>query len=118
MISRWDNPHEEPEGTEHGYVKNLRIRLENVYDLARGNLGTSAVRQRCYYDIKAIDEPYRAGDLVWLVNKALRKGMCPKPQKKWLGPVLVMQKLYEVTYRIRLSKVDTKVVPYEQLKPC
>ena len=25
------------------------------------------------------------------------------------------QKLNDVTYRIRLSKVDTKVVPYEQL---
>ena len=37
--------------------------------------------------------------------------------KKWLGPVLVTQKLNDVTYRIRLSKEDTKVVPYEQLKP-
>ena len=84
-------PPEEPEGTEHEYVENLRIRLENAYDLAKDNLGTSAVRQRCYYDMKAIDEPYRPGDLVWLVNKAPRKGICPKLQKKWLGPVRVTQ---------------------------
>ena len=42
---------------------------------------------------------------------------CPNLQKKWLGPELVTQKLNNVTYRIRLSKVDTKVVLYEQLKP-
>ena len=52
-----------------------------------------------------------------MVNKAHRKGICPKLQRKWLGLVLVTQKLNDVTYRIRLSKVDTKVVPYEQLKP-
>ena len=51
------------------------------------------------------------------MNKSHRKGICPKLQKKWLGPVLVTQKLNDVTYRIRMSKVDTKVVPYEQLKP-
>ena len=39
----------------------------------------------------------------WLVNK--------------LGPVLVTLRLNDVTCRIRLSKVDTKIVPYEQLKP-
>ena len=57
-------PPEEPEGTEHEYLENLRIRLENDYDLARENLGTSAVHQRRYYDIKAIDEPYRPGYLL------------------------------------------------------
>ena len=109
-------PPDEPEGTEHEYEEDLRIRLENAYDLARENLGTSAVRQRRYYDVKAIDEPYRPGDLVWLVNKSRRKGICPKLQRKWLGPVLVTQKVNDVTYRIRMSKVDTKVIPYEQLK--
>ena len=28
-------PPEEPEGTEHEYVENLRIRLENAYDFAK-----------------------------------------------------------------------------------
>ena len=55
---------EEPGVMEHEYVENLRIRLENTYDLARENLGTSAVRKRGYYDMKAIDEPHRPGDLV------------------------------------------------------
>ena len=112
-ISRWCNP---LIGSEYEYVENLRIRFENTYDLARENLGTSAVHQRRYNDMKAIDEPYRPGDLVCLENKAYRKGICPKLQKKWLGSVLVIQKLNDVTYRIRLSKVDTKVMPYEQLK--
>ena len=102
---------------ETEYAEELRIRLENAYLAARENLGVSAERQKRYYDLKALDQPYSIGDLAWLINKSRRKGRCPKLQKKWLGPVVVEQKLNDVTYRIRTSKQDSKVVHFDLLKP-
>ena len=55
--------------------------------------------------MKATDEPYRPDDLSWLVNKSCRKGICPKLQSKRLGPVLVTQKLKDVTYSNRMPKL-------------
>ena len=74
-------PPEEPEETEHESVEKLMIRLENAYELARENLGTSVVLKMLYYDMKAIDEPYWSGDRVWLVNKSCRKGICLKLER-------------------------------------
>ena len=102
---------------ENEYVEDLRVRLENAYVTARENLGESAKRQKHYYDLKTLDEPYKAGDLVWLVNKSRRKGRCPKLQKKWLGPAVVEEVVNDVTYKIRVTKTDSKVVHFEHLKP-
>ena len=102
---------------ESSYVEELRVHLENVYDLARENLGASAVKQKRYYDLRAIDEPFAKGDLVWMVNKSRRKGKCPKLQPKWLGPMQVTDRLNDVTYRVKTSATELKVVPFEHLKP-
>ena len=102
---------------ETEYVEDLRLRLENAYTTARENLGESAKRQKHYYDLKALDEPFKVGDLVWLVNKSRRKGRCPKLQKKWLGPAIVEEKVNDVTYKIRVTKAESKVVHYDHLKP-
>ena len=102
---------------EHEYVDDLRLRLENAYSTARENLGESAKRQKHYYDLKTIDEKYKAGDLVWLVNKSRRKGRCPKLQKKWLGPAVVEEAVNDVTYKIRVTKTESRVVHYDHLKP-
>ena len=53
---------EEPTGTEN--VKNLRITLENGYDLAKS-----------YHGINAIDESYKPGDLVQLMGASSRKNV-------------------------------------------
>ena len=102
---------------ESAYVEELRIHLENAYNLARESLGASAVKQKRHYDLRAIDEPFQKGDLVWLVNKSRRKGKCPKLQPKWLGPMQVADKLNDVTYKVKTSATEVKVVPFGHLKP-
>ena len=102
---------------ETDYAEELRIRLENAYLAARENLGESAERQKRYYDLKALDKPFAIGDLAWLANKSRRKGRCPKLQKKWLGPVVVEQQVNDVTYRVRTTKTDSKVVHFDLMKP-
>ena len=70
-----------------------------------------------YYDLGTMDEQYRVGDLVWLLNESRRKGRCPKLQRKWLGPMVVEAKVNNVTYKLRLSPTKTKVVHFDKLKP-
>ena len=102
---------------ETEFVERLRERLEDAYLTARKNLGESAKRQKRYYDLKAAEEPYKSGDLVWVVNKSRRKGRCPKLQKKWLGPAVIERKVNDVTYRLRVTPTDRKVIHYDHLKP-
>ena len=102
---------------EAEFVVELRERLEAAYASARENLGESAKRQKRFYDLKALDEPFKVGDLVWTVNKSRRKGRCPKLQKKWLGPAVVEERVNDVTYKLRVTKTDSKVVHFDHLKP-
>ena len=71
-------PAQEDPLNENFYVEELRINMENVYDLAQENLGTSAEKQKRLYDLGAIDEPYAKRDLVSLVNKSRCKRRCPQ----------------------------------------
>ena len=109
-------PESEPQ-EEIQYLVNLRDRLEDAYAIARENLKVGAERQKRYYDLKAETEKFQPGDLVWLLNQSRRKGKCPKLQKKWLGPMLIETRINDVTYKLRVSMHDTKVVHYEKLKP-
>lgn len=99
------------------YVRGLRERLEDAYDLAREQLQKSAVRQKRYYDVRANEQPYEPGDLVWTMNKSRRKGKSPKLQMRWLGPLVVLKRLNDVTYQVKMNEKDVKVIHYDLLKP-
>ena len=70
-----------------------------------------------YYDLNANEKPYEKGDLVWTMNKSRKKGVCPKMQNRWIGPLLVLERLNDVTYRIKLNDKSEKVIHYDLLKP-
>jgi len=103
--------------SELEYTRGLRDRLEEAYDVAREHLKVDAVRQKRYYDLRAHEKPYEAGDLVWTMNKSRKKGRCPKWQMRWLGPLVVLKRLNDVTYLVKLSERDEKVIHYDLLKP-
>jgi transposase InsO family protein len=108
-------PESEPQ-EELQYLVDLRERLEDAYAIARENLKAGAERQKRYYDLSADHEKFQPGDLVWLLNQSRRKGRCPKLQKNWLGPMLVETRINDVTYKLRISAHDTKIVHFEKLK--
>ena len=99
------------------YVSNLKGRLQEAYNHARENLGQGAERQKRYYDLGTMNEQYQVGDLVWLLNESRRKGKCPKLQRKWIGPMVVEAKVNNVTYKLRISPTNTRVVHFDKLKP-
>jgi len=104
-------------GDELEYTRGLRERLEEAYDVAREHLKTDAVRQKRYYDLRAHEKPYETGDLVWTMNKSRKKGRCPKWQMRWLGPLVVLRRLNDVTYHVKLGEKEEKVIHYDLLKP-
>ena len=108
---------EDSSQNELDYVQGLRERLEDAYEIARENLQSSAVRQKRYYDVRANEKPYKSGDLVWTMNKTRRKGKCPKMQMRWTGPLVVLERLNDVTYKVKMNEKDTKIIHYDLLKP-
>jgi len=107
-----------PEFTgENSYVASLRIRLQEAYEQARESLGTGAEKQKRYYDLGTTDEKYKVGDLVWLINQSRRKGKCPKLQRKWIGPMVVEVQVNSVTYKLKTSPTQSRVVHFDKLKP-
>jgi transposase InsO family protein len=110
-------PESSEDQNELEYVQKLRERLEDAYEIAREHLQENANRQKRYYDVKAHEEPYATGDLVWTMNKVRKKGRCPKLQMKWVGPLVVEKRLNDVTYQVRITEHDKKVIHYDLLKP-
>jgi hypothetical protein len=102
---------------EQQYIADLRERMEEAFAIARENLKAGAERQKRYYDLTADAEKFRPGDLVWLINQSRRKGKCPKLQKKWLGPMIVETKVNDLTYKLRVSAHESKIVHFDKLKP-
>ena len=67
--------------------------------------------------MRANEQPYEPGDLVWTMNKSRRKGKSPKLQMRWLGPLVVLKRLNDVTYQVKMNEKDVKVIHYDLLKP-
>ena len=111
------HPGSESSRDELEYVQGLRNRLEDAYDVAREHLQSSANRQKRYYDVNASEKPYEPGDLVWTMNKTRKKGKCPKMQMRWTGPLVVLKRLNDVTYQVKMNEKDMKVIHYDLLKP-
>ena len=111
------SPDDNSNQDELDYVTGLRERLEDAYDVAREHLQTSANRQKRHYDLRANESPYKPGDLVWISNKTRKKGKSPKMQMRWSGPLVVMERINDVTYKLKMNEKDTKIVHYDLLKP-
>ena len=109
-------PDDDDEGKT--YADHLRDKMEKIHDLARHNVKAANDRQKANYDKRAIIRPYKAGDMVWLQNHATKKGLSPKLRQHWIGPYKILNKLSDVTYRIKKEPIGKpKVVHHNRLKP-
>ena len=85
--------------TVYEYVIDLQERIEKTCQLARQELSKAQVKQRTYYNKKARDRSFEAGDEVLLLlpndkNKLLMQ---------WKGPFVVLEKKNAMDYRIDLG---------------
>ena len=80
-------------------------------------------RQKDLYDQRAHGEPYKEGDLVWLLSPVILRGQCRIFYHPWTGPFKVVKCLSDVNYRIQSIRGCTRgrchlVVHFDRLKHC
>ena len=99
------------------YVENLRQRLREVHKIARINLQKAGERQKTQADRRAYETVYSPGDLVMLHCPAVGKGKTSKLNRPWAGPVVVLKRLNDILYRVKLGPHKTpKLVHHNRLK--
>jgi hypothetical protein len=104
--------------SEVEYVEKLRTDLEQVHAVAREHIKCRSDKQKKHYDLKSQIQRYEECDLVWMHNPAKKKGICPKLTRSWEGPYLIVNRLSDVTYRVRGGlRAKLKVVHFDRLKP-
>lgn len=98
------------------YAVALQKRLVEVHHQVRGHLKLAGEVMRRHYDRGSRPVTFEAGDQVWLHNPRRRKGHSPKLQSAWEGPYDIVEKISEVTFRIRRGRRGkSKVVHADRL---
>ena len=110
-------PKGENPGTVEDYVKNLQVKLLQVYQLARTNLMKTANYRKKHNDIKSSKCVLASGQAVWLYEPSKRPGVCVKLTPKWKGPALVLQKQDDLTYLVKMkSNTPAKIYHIDRLR--
>lgn len=100
------------------FADQLEGKMKEVYEVARSRLQMSNAKQKTLYDRKAHIHQYNEGDCVWLRDEARKKGISPKLQNQWIGPCLVLKRISDVNYKIKLGpRKKPKIVHHNRLKP-
>ena len=113
MIASKDSEHLYPAE----YVKKLREVMNQVHTLAREKLVSYQKRQQRDYDLKLKVNTYEVGDLVYVLDTARKVGLSPKLQKVWKGPMLVVEAISSILFRVANRK-KSFVLHHDRLKPC
>ena len=96
----------------------MEQRLLDIHDFARKHLNISSESMKKRYDVKMHRIPYKVGDAVWYYYPKRKVGFNPKLQRPWKGPMIVVECLNEVLFRIQTGpKSKPQVVHHDKLKP-
>ena len=111
-------PTEENNKSTSEYVHDLQNKLETVHEMARQNMNISSDLMKRNYDHKIHHKLYSRGEPVWYYQYQRKVGLNPKFQRPWHGPYVVIDRINDVLYRIKLGpKSKPKVVHHDKLKP-
>ena len=98
------------------YVMKLKERMEVAQEVARKHLHKAAQRQKEAYDAKSTLNQFKSGDLVWYASESGEIHITPKLRKSFIGPVLVLNKINDLLYRIQLNQKGVqKIVHHDKL---
>ncbi|CAC5355042.1 unnamed protein product [Mytilus coruscus] len=92
------------------YVSKLKSKLEEIYQLARENLRSSAVRQKKDNDTRISQNQFCKGSLVYKFNNIFKK-----LNERWSGPFVLVDVLSPVLYKIK-NRYKSETVHYDKLK--
>ena len=98
-----------------GYVQHLRKVLREVHDLATKKLRSQLKYQQRAYDLKLQETHYEVGDFVYWLNGASKTGESKKLKPVWVGPLVVIDVLNPVLFRVKDHKKEY-VLHHDRLK--
>lgn len=83
------------------YVRILENNLKEGHEIAGKKLNAAAKRQKMTYDVKVRPVTYKVEDLVWRNQKRNAPGLKSKIVRHWTGPWVIVEKLSEITFKIK-----------------
>lgn len=101
-LFRTDSPDEKTTATAP-YTLELRASLEEIHDLARNRVRLKMKQQKETYDRRAKAPRFTVGDWVWVHDPNRKKGRCTKLMPQWTGPWVIVQKVNDVLFRVKLG---------------
>ena len=103
--------------TVEEFIVNLENKMLEAHDTARKTLKVNLKRARNYYNLDQSVVEFREGDVIYLVDKASKKGRAKKLDPIWQGPGVITHRLTPFLFRVRLNKNrKTMVVNHDHLK--
>ena len=100
----YGHPAEEPPPHKTAYVLQLQERLESVHLYARQHIRIKSDKMKLHYDAHHHEEAQlQEGTPVWLYNPQRKRGRSPKLQRNWQGPYVVIKKINDLVYRVRMG---------------
>ena len=99
------------------YVAELSENIKLAHQTARNTLKTTQAIMKRNYDIKTLVHSYEEGDIVYVLDTASIKGRCRKLSPTWKGPGIIVEKLTDYTFKIKLrGKITT--MNHDRIKLC
>ena len=78
-------------------------------------------RNRIHHDRKVRAADFDLSDEVWVLNTARKPGRCPKLERKWKGPYIILEKIESSLYKLKLKNGTRKrciVINVSRLRKC
>ena len=75
--------------------------MHQAHALVRKRLQRFGERMKRDYDRKVNEKSLQPGQPVWVLNLRAFKGRCPKWERRYQGPYLILEKLNDVNYRVQ-----------------
>lgn len=104
------------------YLKNLLDRLKVTREVVKQNIEDCNFVTSSKYDQKSVEaDRYSLGDMVLMHDPTNKKGQCPKLKKRWIGPLVVIEKSDDgLLYKLRdcqTGKESKAFIHFNRVKP-
>ena len=100
------------------YVRELAEKLKAANQIVKRENKKGQQKSKQYYDRKAKMRNFEKGDYVYVYNPAAKQGAARKFACSWEGPYPIVEKLSQLTYRIRKDDGKLVVVHVNRIKEC
>lgn len=101
--------------SENDYVAELKHNLQYAYAQATKNIQSSQLRNKLAYDKYAKANTFEKGEMVKLRAEGVRQGRSKHLQPQFIGPYIIIEKINDFNYKIKMGR-KTDIVHIDRLE--